>query len=344
LENLSEVSKQPACQNTMSCFPDLKWPYCNPDDKEVPPIYACGDSRAASQDCCLSEPTPDKGSSNCPPGWESSPAQDQWCTDSQGFIYSDSQYRHKCRRVSQECSCNGARCDATQVCAPYAGCQSRVPAESVPVQVLDVVGYYNGPYNNPNQTQITIYWTTSLYPIKLEQFAAEGTTFEMVLMDEEELYFKPYDVTPANTSSYVYTAGDQAGLNVFETTFVFEKNDFSVFPFNSLRTLFFYFLRKGDETPEKSEKYSKWRQLDITWDNSGKKYCDSQSTCACGRSGSGSYRKDEQECCDTGQVCSNFGKWCSNYEDNYPCRHNCQCIGGECNNGKCRTPAEAPLL
>jgi hypothetical protein len=80
----------------MSCFPDLTWPSCNPDESKG--IYECSDARAAQENCCLSAQTTDKIRSNCPAGYKSNPANDEWCTDSQGIIH-DSVYRHKCERI-----------------------------------------------------------------------------------------------------------------------------------------------------------------------------------------------------------------------------------------------------
>jgi hypothetical protein len=83
----------------MSCFPDLTWPSCNPDDDEG--IYQCSetfDQDHPSVDCCLSVQTQDETKSNCPAGWVSHPKLDEWCTDSIGII-NPSEYRHKCSRV-----------------------------------------------------------------------------------------------------------------------------------------------------------------------------------------------------------------------------------------------------
>jgi hypothetical protein len=92
----------------MSCFPDLTWPSCNPD--EAKGIYQCSEA-PSSVDCCLSAQTSDKGTSNCPAGWISHPDQDEWCTDSQGIIH-DSLYRHKCKRVT----CDNSRLDPKTNC------------------------------------------------------------------------------------------------------------------------------------------------------------------------------------------------------------------------------------
>jgi hypothetical protein len=96
----------------MSCWPALSWPSCNPDPSAAPPIYECGDSRTAGQECCLSLQTTNKGVSNCPAGWASSPEQDEWCTDVQGIIH-NSEYRHKCHRVL---SCPNAAQDPATSC------------------------------------------------------------------------------------------------------------------------------------------------------------------------------------------------------------------------------------
>jgi hypothetical protein len=82
----------------MSCFDSLKWPYCHPDESEG--VYECSDyvNADSSLNCCLSTPTMNKDITNCPLGWASNPAQDEWCTDNYDVI-EDNVYRHKCHRV-----------------------------------------------------------------------------------------------------------------------------------------------------------------------------------------------------------------------------------------------------
>lgn len=254
----------------MSCFPKLSWPSCSPDASKG--ILECSGSVDASQTCCLSKETMDKTKSNCPAGFESFPAKDEWCTSSRDWNPFDGKdttmYRHKCKRVvgpapapvptcsyssdnrncgkkgnvcpggsfclDSEClvPCIGGPCNpATGVCAPYAGCQEIVKVP--PVQVENVFAYYNP--TAIKQFQIKIKWTTLYYPINLEQFIDNGVTFKIQLDDENlGIGGVTLDVTPVSTFSYVYTAGDKRGMNMFETTFVGDFNDFRFhFPNNS---------------------------------------------------------------------------------------------------------------
>lgn len=78
----------------MSCppaFTNLSWPYCQPNAAKN--IYECAPS--FSGNCCLSQQTSNKSTSNCPAGFKSNPAAGEWCTDS----WWGRQYRHKCQRV-----------------------------------------------------------------------------------------------------------------------------------------------------------------------------------------------------------------------------------------------------
>jgi hypothetical protein len=74
------------------CFPSLSWPSCDPGAG----VPAC--SAVTAQDaCCLSEPTVDKDTSNCPPGWTCNPGVD-YCTSDFNALSPD-EYRHKCHRA-----------------------------------------------------------------------------------------------------------------------------------------------------------------------------------------------------------------------------------------------------
>ena len=80
----------------MSCppaFTNLAWPSCAPDPSKG--IYECSDS--VKGDCCLSVQTGEKLYSNCPTGFESVPANGEWCTSSWN-PFGNSTYRHKCKR------------------------------------------------------------------------------------------------------------------------------------------------------------------------------------------------------------------------------------------------------
>lgn len=78
----------------MSCFPDLKWPWCNPDDSDG--IFECSKTLDPNVDCCLSEKTPYNLVSNCPDGWVSHAGE--WCTGDWNATERN-EYRHKCHRI-----------------------------------------------------------------------------------------------------------------------------------------------------------------------------------------------------------------------------------------------------
>lgn len=81
----------------MSCFTDLKWPYCQADDARG--IHECSEAvHDRTINCCLSDQTPDKLHSNCPMGWRSNPANAEWCTDDWNAFGAE-KYRHKCERI-----------------------------------------------------------------------------------------------------------------------------------------------------------------------------------------------------------------------------------------------------
>ncbi len=98
----------------MSCFPNLRWPSCNPDAAQN--IFECSNSIAASETCCLSAQTQNKDISNCPTGWVSHPDQGEWCTSDWNALGLD-EYRHKCKRecVCDECVCDECVCDECDV-------------------------------------------------------------------------------------------------------------------------------------------------------------------------------------------------------------------------------------
>jgi hypothetical protein len=101
-------NKTNTCVNPVpdaGCFSDLTWPYCEPlysNVTYIPPCSGVSDKDSGyfnpGASCCLSDPTTDKRTSNCPPGWASSPEQDEWCTDDWNF-FEENEYRHKCHRV-----------------------------------------------------------------------------------------------------------------------------------------------------------------------------------------------------------------------------------------------------
>lgn len=89
--------------NKMSCFPNLSWPSCAPDPSKG--IYEC--SGSIDQNCCLSTETMDKAKNNCPDGFESVPANGEWCTSARDWNPFDGKdttmYRHKCKRKQAPC-------------------------------------------------------------------------------------------------------------------------------------------------------------------------------------------------------------------------------------------------
>jgi hypothetical protein len=105
----------------MSCFKNLEWPWCNPD--EARNIYECSDSLDPSVNCCLSTQTPDETVNNCLPGWEST---GEWCT-SNWNAFEEDEYRHKCKRIGGvECdnSSDNLNCGIEGACRPGTRCEN----------------------------------------------------------------------------------------------------------------------------------------------------------------------------------------------------------------------------
>ena len=134
-----------------------------------------------------------------------------------------------CSDAACKVPCNGVMCDAnTEVCAPHAVNKCQPVATILPVVKLDnaYILYQKNDTDIPNSLfKIIIDWTTSFYPIMIEQFK----DFELKMTFTNNQIGLGFDLyaTRENTFSYVYTAGPKVGMNMFTTTFVGNREYFN---------------------------------------------------------------------------------------------------------------------